>query len=83
MQNEAQMRADLAKYQLGPTPHWSFPIKPGELANLLETIDQLTAELEEYRSAASYDAKMSGPVFKGWNRSQLDRARKRTEEKRK
>ncbi len=33
------------------------------------------AELDAYRIAAMYDAKMEGAVFSHWNRSQLDRAR--------
>ena len=36
-------------------------------------------ELEAYRDASQYDAMMEGPRFKGWNRSQLDRARRMTE----
>lgn len=39
----------------------------------------VVAELEEYRGARQYDACMDGPKFKGWNRSQLDRARCMTE----
>jgi hypothetical protein len=42
-----------------------------EAARLL----RLVAEVEAYRAAAQYDATMKGPRFKGWNRSQLDRAR--------
>jgi hypothetical protein len=36
----------------------------------------LVAALEEFIDAAQYDALMEGPKFKGWNRSQLDRALK-------
>jgi hypothetical protein len=36
-------------------------------------------ELQAYRDAAQYDTQMSGPIFKSWNRSQLERARKLTE----
>lgn len=42
-------------------------------------IERLRAELEGYHEAAQYDATMAGPVFKGWNRSTLDRARRVTE----
>ncbi len=35
---------------------------------------ELVAALEEFVDAAQYDAMMEGPKFKGWNRSQLDRA---------
>ncbi len=38
-------------------------------------LDELTA----YRDAALYDAMMEGPLFKAWNHSQLDRARRLTE----
>ena len=41
--------------------------------------DALRAELDAYVDAAQYDAMMDGPKFKGWNRSQLDRARAMTE----
>jgi BMFP domain-containing protein YqiC len=49
---------------------------------LRRRVAELEAELEEYEHAASYDATLEGPVFKGWNRSSLDRARKRTEARR-
>jgi hypothetical protein len=39
----------------------------------------LLAELTAYRDARRYDPLMSGPTFKGWNFSQLDRARRLTE----
>ena len=45
-------------------------------------IEALEVELSAYADAALYDALMSGPVFKGWNRSQLDRARRITEARR-
>ncbi len=61
---------------------------------MTETTDQRTArspierltedlrkELKMYEEAALYDACMSGPVFKGWNRSALDRARRATEDR--
>jgi hypothetical protein len=44
-----------------------------------ESIAALTDELNAWRDAAEYDATMEGPKFKGWNRSQLDRARKISE----
>ncbi len=37
--------------------------------------DDVGDELLAYRAAAEYDATMEGPRFKGWNRSQLERAR--------
>lgn len=46
-------------------------------------VEKLRAELEAYREAAEYDALMEGPRFKGWNRSQLERARRLTEAARK
>jgi hypothetical protein len=48
---------------------------------ILERFLELKLELQMYREAALYDACMSGPVFKGWNRSTLDRARKVSEER--
>jgi hypothetical protein len=49
--------------------------------NAQTTEAELRAELEMYREAALYDACMSGPIFRGWNRSALDRARKVTEKR--
>ncbi len=43
-------------------------------------ITALTAEVFEWRECAQYDATMEGPVFKGWDRSQMDRCRKRFNE---
>jgi hypothetical protein len=40
-----------------------------------ELIEALNAEVERWRSCAQYDATMEGPVFKGWDRSALDRCR--------
>jgi len=34
-------------------------------------------EAEDWRECAKYDALMDGPRFKGWNRSALDRCRKK------
>jgi hypothetical protein len=34
------------------------------------------AEIEQWRSCALYDATMEGPVFKGWDRSALERCRR-------
>ena len=45
----------------------------------LDEIAQLRAELTAYTESRLYDACMSGAVFKGWDRSALDRARKITE----
>ncbi len=42
---------------------------------------ELKCELQMYRDAALYDATMEGAVFKGWNRSALDRARLVTEQR--
>ena len=39
--------------------------------------DAAVAEVAEWRECAQYDATMEGPVFKGWDRSQMDRCRKR------
>ncbi len=46
-----------------------------DLVEMYESkITELVAALEEFVDAAQYDAMMEGPKFKGWNRSQLDRA---------
>ena len=50
-----------------------------ELAKAEALIARLYAELDAYRAAAQYDPTMEGPIFKGWNRSALDRARRLTE----
>lgn len=42
-------------------------------------IERLKALLREWEECAQYDALMSGPQFKGWNRSALDRCRKKAE----
>jgi hypothetical protein len=42
--------------------------------------DAAVAEVAEWRECAQYDATMEGPVFKGWDRSQMDRCRKRFNE---
>lgn len=62
------------------------PLKPlTDAADLIHALRiqnaLLKAELDAYAEAALYDALMSGPVFKGWNQSQLNRARKMTEER--
>lgn len=44
-----------------------------------EAFDTIKPELDAYRAAANYDALMEGPRFKGWNQSQLNRARALTE----
>ena len=40
-------------------------------------IDAQAAEVAAWRECALYDATMEGPVFKGWDRSAMDRARRR------
>ena len=41
------------------------------------TEDVQAAEVAAWRECALYDATMEGPVFKGWDRSAMDRARRR------
>ena len=43
-------------------------------SNAPEDGEGVREALEEFVGAAMYDAMMDGPRFKGWNRSQLDRA---------
>jgi hypothetical protein len=55
------------------------PIRGDHVSKLLEVaadeIERLTAECEAWRECAQYDPKMEGPMFKGWDRSALDRCR--------
>jgi uncharacterized small protein (DUF1192 family) len=39
-------------------------------------IEAQAAEIEQWRECALYDATMEGPVFKGWDRSALERCRR-------
>lgn len=50
-----------------------------ENARLKAEREWLRSELRDWQECALYDAMMSGPVFKGWNRSALDRMRKKNE----
>ena len=52
---------------------------PGQVG---EAIEKVLQELQAYRDAAQYNVYMSGPVFRSWNRSALDRARWITERSR-
>jgi hypothetical protein len=66
------------------TPHGDgVPLLNAMAADALAARDteiaRLRAALEAYHEAAQYDALMSGPVFKCWNLSALDRARRMTE----
>lgn len=47
------------------------------LENAGKDLEDAAAEINEWRSCALYDAKMEGPQFKGWDRSALDRCRKK------
>lgn len=40
-------------------------------------IKRLRTEVADWHECAEYDAMASGPFFKSWNRSALDRCRKR------
>jgi hypothetical protein len=40
-------------------------------------LSEAADEIEQWRECALYDATMKGPVFKGWDRSALDRCRRR------
>ena len=48
---------------------------------VLDYVKALAQEVQDWRECAMYDALMSGPKFKGWNRSALDRCRQRYIEK--
>lgn len=57
----------------------AFYAKP-EPKNLQDDIAAaLRAVTTEFLDCAQYDALMEGPMFKGWNRSALDRLRKKYE----
>lgn len=45
-----------------------------------ETVIDMAREIIAWRECALYDATMQGPKFKGWNRSSLDRCRRKAEE---
>ena len=42
-----------------------------------ETVIKLRAEIEDWRACAKYDVLMEGPKFMTWDRSALDRCRKK------
>jgi hypothetical protein len=44
--------------------------------------ERAEAALEEWEQCARYDAMMEGPRFKGWDRSAMERCRKRMEKRR-
>jgi len=52
-----------------------------EFRHLRRENEALRAQVEQWVECAMYDATMEGPVFKGWDRSALDRCRKRHEDK--
>jgi len=60
---------------------WLVDNESAILAALRSASGKTAEELTAYREAAQYDATMEGPRFKGWDRSQLDRARAMTERK--
>jgi hypothetical protein len=55
----------------------------GPVPDLSDILDDLEAaidylkELEEWRACAKYSPTMEGPQFMGWDRSQMERCRKR------
>ncbi len=52
-----------------------------EMRTVRSPTEDLRKELKMYEEAALYDSCMNGPVFKGWSRSALDRARRATEDR--
>ena len=76
----ARLRANAAYYSSMEASGPAYD--DSEAADALERkdaeIERLTAEVEEWRECARYDPTMSGEsLFKGWDRSQMDRCRKR------
>lgn len=51
------------------------PMRFGDMRPLL--LKAAAEELEEWRACALYDPMMDGPRFKGWDRSQMERCRKK------
>jgi hypothetical protein len=57
-----------------PAAEWQSGYDAGiEAADLIQA---QAAEIEQWRECALYDATMEGPVFKGWDRSALERCRR-------
>ena len=56
-----------------------YQVSNADVLSLLVLVRQMAAELEEWRECAKYDALMEGPKFKGWDRSALDRLRRKYE----
>ena len=50
-----------------------------ERAELLAALREKETVIAEFLECAQYDALMEGPAFKSWNRSALDRLRKKLE----
>jgi len=42
---------------------------------MAKELERLQAEVQDWRECARYDPLMSGPAFKGWDRSHMDRCR--------
>ncbi len=67
--------ASTAPYGIIPQARWEG--QQQAYAEAQTEIDRLTVEIEEWRACARYDLLMEGPHFKGWDRSGLDRCRKK------
>lgn len=81
MREETSDAINRLKMELHTTPLGRLCRMPSDDARaILDHITALTAEVFEWRECAQYDATMEGPVFKGWNRLQMDRCRKRFNE---
>jgi hypothetical protein len=60
------------------TTHAFLPGKIPQLAGkAADEIKRLMTECEAWRECARYDAMMEGPRFAGWDRSALNRCRKK------
>lgn len=76
MRNTAQYPVTIDEIRaclLGLSVGISEEMRMGDIRPLL--LKEAAAIIQAYTEAAEYDALMEGPKFKGYNRSQLDRAR--------
>ena len=67
---EGHMRLEIGQWRV------DYDCAIRDIEHLRERIEAQAAENEQWRECARYDATMEGPVFKGWDRSALERCRR-------
>jgi benzoyl-CoA reductase/2-hydroxyglutaryl-CoA dehydratase subunit BcrC/BadD/HgdB len=67
---EGHMRLEIGQWRV------DYDCAIRDIEHLRERIEAQAAEIEQWRECALYDATMEGPVFKGWDRSALERCRR-------